>query len=78
MVGFARSNGPESYADGSVATGRVFHAGQVKGDDPDENGHPGPTGWEMGVKPTSPRRKVDVEKNLEMPRRELIIGSRAG
>jgi len=30
-----RSNDPESYAGGSVATGRVSHAGQVKGDGPD-------------------------------------------
>ena len=26
------------------ATGRVSHAGQVKGDDPDEKGYPGPPG----------------------------------
>jgi hypothetical protein len=35
VVGLARSNYPESYAGGSVATGRVSLAGQVKGDDPD-------------------------------------------
>jgi pimeloyl-CoA synthetase len=29
------SNDPESYAGGSVATGRVSFAGKVKGDDPD-------------------------------------------
>jgi hypothetical protein len=29
------SNDPESYAGGSIATGRVFLAGQVKGDDTD-------------------------------------------
>jgi len=33
--GLVRSNDPESYAGGSVATGRVSHAGQVKGDAPD-------------------------------------------
>jgi hypothetical protein len=48
VVGFAWSNDPESYADGSVATGRVPHAGQVKGDDPDEQGYPGPPGWGLG------------------------------
>ena len=42
VVGLAWSNGPESYAGGSVATGRVFHAGQVKDDDPNEKGHSGP------------------------------------
>jgi hypothetical protein len=30
-----KSNDPESYAGGSVATGRVSLAGQVKGDEPD-------------------------------------------
>jgi len=33
--GFELSNDPESYAGGSVATGRVYLAGKVKGDDPD-------------------------------------------
>jgi len=32
VVGLAWSNDPESYAGGSVATGTVSHAGQVKGD----------------------------------------------
>jgi hypothetical protein len=35
VVGRVWSNDPESYAGGSVATGRVSLAGQVKGDDPD-------------------------------------------
>jgi hypothetical protein len=35
----------ESYAGGSLANGRVSHARQVKGDDPDKNGYPGPLGW---------------------------------
>jgi hypothetical protein len=62
-----------------AVAGRVFHAGQVKGDDPDEKGHPGPADWKMGVSPTtSPRRKVDFEKTSEMPRRGLIIRRRAG
>ena len=33
--GLERSNDPESYAGGSIATGRVSLAGQVEGDDPD-------------------------------------------
>ena len=33
--GLERSNDPESYAGGSMATGRAFHAGKVKGDDLD-------------------------------------------
>jgi hypothetical protein len=31
VVGFECSRDPESYAGGSVATGRATHAGQVKG-----------------------------------------------
>ena len=33
--GLEWSKDPESYAGGSVPTGRAFLAGQVKGDDPD-------------------------------------------
>ena len=32
VLGLSWSNDPESYAGGSVATGTVSHAGQVKGD----------------------------------------------
>jgi len=41
---------PESKADGSIATSRVTQARQVKGDDPDKKGNPGPPvwGWEWG------------------------------
>jgi len=35
VVGLAWSNDPDSYAGGSLATGRASHAGQFKGDDPD-------------------------------------------
>jgi hypothetical protein len=48
VVGFVWSNDPESYAGGSVATGRAIQAGQVKGDDTDKKGHPGPPGWAWG------------------------------
>jgi hypothetical protein len=34
VVGLAWSNDLESHAGSSAATGRVSHAGQVKGDDP--------------------------------------------
>jgi len=40
-----RSYEPESYAGGSLATGRVSHTRQVKGDGPDKKGHPGLPGW---------------------------------
>jgi hypothetical protein len=35
VVGLVWSNDPESYAGGSMATGRATHAGQVQGDDSD-------------------------------------------
>jgi hypothetical protein len=41
-------NEPESYAGGSVATVRASLAKQVKGDDPDKKGHPGPPGCGLG------------------------------
>jgi len=34
VVGLEWSSDPESYAGGSVATGRVSHVRQVTGDDP--------------------------------------------
>jgi hypothetical protein len=49
MAGLAWSYSSESYAGGSVATGRDCHAGRVKGDDPDKKGYPGPPGWVLGV-----------------------------
>jgi len=45
VVGVAKSYEPESYAGGSLAAGRVSHARQVKGDDPEKKGYPGPPGW---------------------------------
>jgi hypothetical protein len=45
------------------ATSRAFHARQVKGDDPDKKGYPGPSGWGLGVGPTTlPRKKRHVNE----------------
>jgi hypothetical protein len=57
VVGLAWSYDPESYAGGSVAAGRVSHAGQVKGDYPDRKGYPDFPGWRLGVRLTAPSRK---------------------
>jgi hypothetical protein len=48
-VELAWSYDSESNASGSIAACRVSHAGQVKGDDPDKKGYPGPPGWGLGV-----------------------------
>ena len=53
-VWLAWSNDPESYAGGSVATGRASHDRQVKGDDRDKKGYPGPRGLGLGVELTTP------------------------
>jgi len=39
VVGLVCSNDPKSCAGGNLATGRVSHARQFKGDDPDEMGN---------------------------------------
>jgi len=56
-------NDPESYAGGSIATGRATHAGQVKGEHPDKERYPGPPGWGLGVLlATAPRKKSIAAK----------------
>jgi hypothetical protein len=57
VVGLAWSYDPESYAGGSIAAGRVSHAGEVKGDDQDKKGYPGPPGRGLGVGLTAPPHK---------------------
>jgi hypothetical protein len=41
----------------AYATGRVSHARQVEGDDPDKKGYRGPPGWGFGVGLTTPHSK---------------------
>ena len=42
------------------ATGSASHARQVKGDDPDEKGHPGPPGWGLCMGLTTPHHKNNL------------------
>ena len=41
---------PESYAGGSVASGRASNAGQGKGDDPEKKGYTCSPGWGLGMR----------------------------
>ena len=56
----------------AYATGRASHARQVKGDDPDKKGYPGPPGWGFIVGLTTPHSekftvmKVEQKKKLDI------------
>jgi hypothetical protein len=49
----------------AYATGRASHARQVKGDDPDKEGYPGPPGWGFGVGLTTPHSKKLIVMKVE-------------
>jgi hypothetical protein len=49
----------------AYATGRAHHARQVKGDDPDKKGHPGPPGSGFGVGLTTPYSKKLIVTKVE-------------
>ena len=51
---------PRAMLEVAYATGRASHARQVKGDDPDKKGYPGPPGWGLGVRLTTPPRKKNT------------------
>jgi hypothetical protein len=75
VAGLAWSEGPECYAGGRVASGRSSHAGQVKHDDPDKKGYPGPPGWRLGVGLTPHPVKVGfVSKPQLKPRKREKFG----
>jgi hypothetical protein len=62
VVGLAWSKDPGNYAGSSLA-GRAFHARQVKGDDPDEKGYPGPPGWGLGMRKKKKHKKLILRKS---------------
>ena len=54
---------PRAMLEVVYATGMASHARQVKGDDPDEKGYPGPPDWGLGVRLTTPHRKNNLFRN---------------
>jgi len=63
------------YAGSSVATGKASHAREVKGYDLDKKGYPGPPGWGLGMRLTSPHKNIFFEKLLKL---ETDINNKAG
>jgi hypothetical protein len=49
----------------AYATGRASQARQVKGDDQDKKGYPGPPGWGFGVGIKTPRCKKLIVTKVE-------------
>jgi len=49
----------------AYATGRASHARQVKGDDPDKKGYPGPPGWGFGTGLTTSHSKKLIVTKVE-------------
>ena len=64
VLGLVWPDEPESYAGGSIATGRVFNVGQDK----DEKLDPGPLSWGLGVGiRTPPHKNVCCEASKKRP-----------
>jgi hypothetical protein len=66
------SNDPESYADGSIFTGRASHCRQVKADNPDKKGYPGTPGWGLGMGLTAQSRITCLLRNFNQSLRMEI------
>jgi hypothetical protein len=49
----------------AYAIGRNSHARQVKVDDPEKKGYPGPPGWGFGVGLTTPHSKKIIVTKVE-------------
>jgi hypothetical protein len=53
------SHDQESYVGAGVATGKV---GQVRSDDAEEKGYPGPECWALGVRQISSGKKMRMSR----------------
>jgi hypothetical protein len=65
VAGLVWSMIPRAMLAVACATGRVSYARQVKGDAPDKKGYPGPPGWGLGVRLTTPPRKKILLRNFK-------------
>ena len=59
----------------AYATGRASHARQVKGDDTDKKGYPGPMGWGWGMRLTTPPHKKKLLPNLKEIKLDGYLGN---
>jgi hypothetical protein len=57
----------------AYATGRVSHARQIKGDDPDKKGYPRPPGWGFGLGLTTPHSKNFLSRKLNKGKRRILF-----
>jgi hypothetical protein len=57
---------------GAYATGRASHDSQVKGDDPDKKGYPGPPRRGFGVGLTTPHSKKLTVTKVEQRKMERV------
>jgi hypothetical protein len=53
----------------AYATGRASHVKQVKSDDSDKKGYPGPPGWGFGVGLTTPHSKNLIVTKVEQSKK---------
>jgi hypothetical protein len=57
----------------AYATGRASHARQVKGDDPDKKGYPGPPDLGLGVRLTTPHSNTLIVTKVKQRRSSMYL-----